>query len=512
MNRLPDELILMIFDHLGFKILTQNCRLVCKRWLYLARKVQQKELVISNEFNSTEMDFWCFDFKPISLKSLWILYPKQFWISSKLKIFDQPFKANFINLKRMKITWSGSVFDFRKMECMTNLEHLELDNVQLGEDRCLLLPKLKILKFGLWHEPLIIDSECLQVLICYQLDAIKLKKPQTLKRLDVIRSANEDLRIFSSLEFYRCVNVTILDRELMFKIPDSLKEIHLNCFHHIEVSSFPMSYEEVVSRVLGQRLRLGKKDLKIYFKNVELLDNRPFEEYEINKYTKDTLGLIHRNYEYLADHIVWLRSINYTDLMAKFNQNLPSTFFIKFPNINDVSVTNQPDFEKDHLIRFLKNCKITSLSFFKMNLDQEFLDQLPSLFPLLHSLKIEDDTKTDSNYDFLYDFERLNNLSILQLPVEHVVNFLKKLERIRFKYENKEIYISKDFYDRSLFRLEIIFSGSDCSELENYYPPFPNELPFERAAGLKLDQMKKICKNLELLSTMEDIEEELKKL
>ena len=182
MNKLPNELILIIFSYLHLIDLFRNCKLACKRWRILVNTMKQfKELVINyNEFSN---NYWHFNYRPIDSNS--ITY------CNNLK--DQSFKNHFSTLKYLKINFMDHTLGVEQLDYLSSLkclEQLDLDfNLsQLFQPKLisLRLPNLKYLRAYFYQRfpKFQIDAINLSSLDCNYLKGIELVHPQSIKSLE----------------------------------------------------------------------------------------------------------------------------------------------------------------------------------------------------------------------------------------------------------------------------------------------------------------------------------------
>ena len=274
MDGLPDEILLMIFRDLNISDLFIRCELVCKRWQWLIEGMRFKELIV---YQSDHLINASNQYK----KSKNIIFVENL-------DFLHHFKANFINLKYLKINFPTVHFDLDILNEFTGLERLDVEKVtNLNRDVKLCLPKLGTLnlqthdlKNNDQHTIVIDSSKQLKVFSCNNLSSVRIVHPASVKHLELNGIVNENLIEFTDLELLK-VNSTFSfgnSDGLIVKLPINLQKLFFYCECTAETLSNYYEMKIFFNHILEQKRMLGR-DVEIYYNGIDLENEKPFANY-----------------------------------------------------------------------------------------------------------------------------------------------------------------------------------------------------------------------------------------
>ena len=488
MDNLPLELYQAIFEFINFNDLL-NARLTCKKFNEAIKHFHVNELCfISLKKRRT---FWNYANKPAN--NLYSIndHSKLFTLNNSL------FNVQF--LRRLKIDDYGSgAIKLSLINLINKLEHLiELEITLYLEDEhsILSLPKLKALSIFVCRRSrnqfLQLNTSRLEFvkLQCYQLESIiKFSQPSSIEHLSV-EKLNENF-IENTLALFQ-----------------NLKSIFINCKH------------EEIGELLIQKSSLEKREIKVYFKNVQLLEddfNQEFISGNVFLVNLDNLNhdrqllpnfkKIMQNYERLVNCHNF-QMLNYSKQAKQMKSDLiPSNFFGKFFNIQIMHVRGAVK-DEYHLTNFIKNChNLYELKLSKSLLTNTFYSALPAISSLdnlfiyedrkkihfesfifkLHFLK---DLRTNKELhenviEKLNAFGYLNHLEFKINKIPIIVNVLKVLEFKKYRVvelNSPQPYLNgcdfdefvtwfKDFKKRTFLKKETIKTNQDNEKLiDNFF-------------------------------------------
>ena len=283
-ERLSDDLLQLIFEHLGIVELTRM-RLVCKKWKWFLDQQKITELVIKDhDFPAGD---WAHSGRPVSRAS--VVRIDLFRAQSQLfkdKLTGLPL---FVNLRRLKIS-SFAKDRFAKhlyagfFDCLRNfirLQHLELE-LDLDNQQSIVHPNLKIIyvRFVEELDYLEIRAPKLEALYCRGwFHMVKVAHPQSIKFLFSSFYAERnriDLSSFVNLETLHCNAVLNLCRIELAQFPKlrefrfSREELQPEDYHGIQ---------NFLIDLVDQKLKLQRDAFKVFFFNEEITDLGPFGDY-----------------------------------------------------------------------------------------------------------------------------------------------------------------------------------------------------------------------------------------
>ena len=421
-DQLPDLCLRRIFSCLGWRDLVR-CRAVCRLFKLYAEQTEKHELAVNLYFGGREK-YWHLTDRPIESKDeiSWTTF---------LTLNSLKFKLGEFQLKLLqqvkflcvyppnRAMYTDLLNDFKQ------LIHLEIKNnhgapIRFYGARKLELPNLRVLDLShIILDPPLLDTPKLEVLRNQEIEKLQLKYPEAIKKLESNYPDAFTMAKFKNLEVFTCHLCTAadLDGDLL-STWNHLKELNIASFlRHSDFYMYRPQYEAFSSslgHILDQRMILEREDLKIYWKNVLLLDASQLKDYD------SMTGFFNSKLKYYdLRSITYKGDVNYNDLIGLIGRP-DSDFFETFPSIHTVNVTGVVD--RDQLEWFLEKTRnLRKLTLTNTSLGQEFFDHLPNLAGLnrrLTHLQITEIPSPFTNFQFILNFDRLIEFQINLRPGE----------------------------------------------------------------------------------------------
>ena len=281
------------------------------------------------------------------------------------------------------------------IDWLVECEQLEVQGFEFGNETTFNLPRLKTLALKRVEcEQLTIDCPSLESLIIWSiLERVRYRSIEQLKYLEcnTHKALNfEPNTVFKSLESLNVNDKSYFlhsererRRELLRCMP-ALKK--LICYSNGIRRSF-------LTEIQNWKQEFGLNDLRVSVSGFEngLIIYSGNSDSSI-MLTEQYVEPVFNNYTRLVDsNCSWDVLLDYDELFANF-KILPANFFVNFPNIYCVKISNVTSYT--HLFGFLKLCP--SLDNLELNrsltkIKPEFLDLLHLLTPSLRFLMVEED-------------------------------------------------------------------------------------------------------------------------
>lgn len=457
-SKLPNELVVMIFEYLEMADVVWRCGLVSKRFQFLAHQVRFKELVIVN--GSVNFDnYWHCNFERIN--------PRRTVCERDLHFLTASFRSSFINLRKLKLDlMTGSDFDIDILSEFVRLQHLELSRLQLKEDKTICLPSARLIRIiRIDHGDrqvgkLTVNAAELRTFLCDHLGLYQLTDSRAIEHLQ-LEVGSEQLAEAPSLRVLRAFQGLKLDRNVLSKVPN-LERLHLHCpFNDDDEEELGEIDEsrEIVVHFLALKKLLRMFALKVYFNGVHLADVQSANAYFNQDFNLDELVRIQHNYEQLESTLPWMQQIFYWNLLAIFNDALPSDFFKRFNNIRSIQHAGDTETQQ-RFVAFLENCpNLSEIKLIYPNFTPAFYEQqLPELAPLLSHLSLREKKELKIDYSFIRRFKLLLTFETTQnLDMDWVLNSVaqfKILRRFAFSSGRNNVLIEKFAEDRYSLRYD----------------------------------------------------------
>lgn len=286
-DRLSDDLLQLIFEHLGIGELTRM-RLVCKKWKWFLDQQKVLELVVKD--HDFQIGDWSHTGRPVHSASV----IRMDLFRTKSQLFKERLTGLllFSNLRRLKISsfakerfakhlYAGF---FDRLRNFIRLEHLDIE-MDLDQQQSITHPNLRIIHVRFVEELdyLEINAPQLEALYCRGwFHMVKVAFPQSIKFLfssfySESNRARIDLTKFVNLERLHCNAVQNLSRIELAKF------VKLQEFKFSREELQPEDYHEIrnfLVDLVGQKLKLKRETFKVLFFNEEMTDLEPFHAYD----------------------------------------------------------------------------------------------------------------------------------------------------------------------------------------------------------------------------------------
>ena len=272
---LPNELLPFIFRNLDLLDLP-NARLTCRRWRLFVDECILDELIIAPKRCLNDRYVWWYLDEEVNLRN-----------RISILSFESSFLINLKKVKRLYIipTIHLVEFDIANLNGFTQLECLQIhyltyhnfgaiDHSQMYPLR---LPELKILSIKFLWVHLVVDAPNLQMLAVQNFDLLHLVHPLTVKHVVINDDKGYDYRSLLNVECLQVLHSDTLSYRMLNEFPN-LKAIY--CYQ-IQINDYAELDNLIyaMNNLIEQRVRSHKEHIKIYFKDKELVGNRPFDEY-----------------------------------------------------------------------------------------------------------------------------------------------------------------------------------------------------------------------------------------
>ena len=390
MDFLPPEIKLKIFNQLPIRD-SIKYRQVCKDWLVIidCLKYANLDFCVSSNERSEEKDFE----KDVDL---WILNFEKFFRSVTID-------PKFRHIKEMSAKG-----------CLPNVENLDvfinhfdgLEELYLDYDGSLMkfvlnLKFLKKLRFDCKPNQdiisiYILETPSLTHLMTGELSNVEIRYPDQIKCLGV-KNNTSNLAKFKNLEiliiidyFTERSNISKLSADLLQQLPQ-LKRVYAGC--------------NSINNKLAQTTIDKNTDLQVYYYgfriNSDLFGNFDWTM-EKNSNDVERTSFIARNYAKSIDDNPYTFSLDYTQLLKEFDQNVPNDFWGKVSKFDSIRIRNLEDEVK--ILNFLDSNKPMQVLIENSTLSRSFLEQL-SQFSFIKHLEITIDEWPAFLDDFNFDFK-----------------------------------------------------------------------------------------------------------
>lgn len=450
-DQLPDLCLRKIFSLIGLRDLV-TCRTVCSLFKCYADHVMIRELVVADYKRQCEgpLDAKCWHSTKRSIDFHNSLSRKTLFRYDLLKtVLNQHVRFLCVFLHEL----AGNCELINGFEQLLHLE-IELKAAKPSEHvwrqhrripksaaNTLTLENLRIFKFDLfssfYFDPshkIYVETPKLETFVYNNPGDLKDKLVfligSSIKRVECENPNFDLLAKFTNLEVLKCKSPNLFTQS-----PDwtsclaNLRELHFD-------APGMLCQRNMLSDMLLYKPILRSDVLKIFVHQVELTDRSLPADGE--QYSMDIINFQIKNYDLLCSPSFKPTVIRYGQLM-KLVPELNEDFFAKFPSLYRVLAfgkTDQREFEW-----FLsKMGKLLELILRNTSLDQEFMNRLPRIAPVLTCLEVSDCENPVTDFDFILQFDRLKEFKTGQ-PFKGSLQLAKRafeeLETLRnFEYED----------------------------------------------------------------------------
>lgn len=205
--------------------------------------------------------------------------------NSDLKLINN-FPLRLDSLTRLKLDGvlicrcgNKTKVDLSILNTLTALEHLELPVVN-PKKATLSLPLLRVLYIYSTgsRSGLTVDCPKLEIFGCHQdLGTIYFAHIESIKQLHVV-SVPRNLDGFTNVEVFRTNNPSSLFIRILVQL-NNLRELHLDEQKHVHVRYYKA--RKNINRLIEQKRKMKKKNLKIFFYNQLMEDGKTVGDYKI---------------------------------------------------------------------------------------------------------------------------------------------------------------------------------------------------------------------------------------
>ena len=430
MANLPIELWHLIFNRLELTDLS-SCASVSKTLYSTVKAYRVHEIAFTRR-----VDKW--------FHSTYSIYRHQVDYSMASVLKRSSF--NFDYLKRLKIGRFSSIDDLNVINKFAQLEDLDIDlkNYRNEQSRTLSLAKLQVLYlFMSEHLPYLeLDTPRLYSLCTFSLKGLEFFYPESVGCICAFRHI-EKLTMFRNLEYltitcqYNLLDYTRYDlkglKEFSLSRLKKLKQIEIYVF-----DSFLRMNSNILRKIVGNILALGKPDLKVFWMNVQITNPDLITEYlNILENGGDIAIFQIRNCEKLMDNILHnvydfngflrkLQNAGFNPRSEEFLSNLCSRYSLVR------IVVNGEVKEREILMELIERSPtLRKLEFSESGLDQSFFDRMADTARMkkglpLRSLRLKNASNVALNFNFVLRLFNLETFATDQpLSVELIFKLLK---------------------------------------------------------------------------------------
>lgn len=499
MNQLPELVLIEILKNLP--IYDQiNCRRVCKSIKAIAERIlvtRSTELVLIHELDSIPL-IWLHNNKKIDLNNS-IIVNRRFIRSSF-------FKEIFQNIQNLCIVFFSQLFENHQrgfnelINHFKKLKHLQIESLRIVPEKQLRsrefvknpiikvdfnLPNLKSLFINHPCELIALNCPNLEQLSAdanFYMDENLSSFKDSLKLLKVKLFSNDDYEM-TKLEtlYYSNSRIELEKFPKLNKINYYYRNDYSNIMSYY--SFYQKSRETILSELLGQKIVLKKKKLKIYENGVHLLANHRFGElkklcsfsadplfgssiFELelsdNELENYLMNPREFNYEHLRHFLVWTNRTSGV-LEAMKDRSIESIG----KSIVSVAIRemNNEDLKSLKMKNLLKNVRLLIIN----DMSQDQLNSLPEIVPNATEIVVKFKLSTPkfadptnylklNNFSFLTEFRCLKSLFIHQLFIS--LNLLNDiLDECKF-FAYLKVTFGGHYVVQSEMRLKKLFTGS----------------------------------------------------
>lgn len=425
MDRLAPELLSMILSHVPFGE-RAHLRLVNKFWRDVIDGLKVNRLVLIDRDWSVFNKLWFHTNARNTLNDPGLL------VSDLTKLPEKLVNSTLCNLRLLFIDLSNTPCANNFLNQFKQLEELNVfGHASTPSNWTLDLPRLRILSIRCdWDKRsdnmrIKLQTPCLIAFRCLSLSAYQFAFPERLTHLAELSVELSSIVKFVNLQCFYCSTIEFYE-PVLDRLP-KLQEVH-------SVDSVDTLYE-----LDEERIRLGRADLKLYGRGIELADytaneiNLDLDEFEAAYYMLIKTGDLpfyspQFKFGPMAD--LWIRNYG----------GFPARFFDKFENIRCIQVAYQVD--ELSFVQFIGNCRnLNSICFSHPN-SEDLKRQLARLQPTITCLELADIPSVDCLLKFKY-------LMTLKLKKEPDSN-----EKIRFVGQFFSLFAQLRYLQRVLIMLD----------------------------------------------------------
>ena len=479
-----------LFGYLPWKELVA-CSQVNKRWHFIYAAFKLQRLAIGYALENKLCKWYDTNQK----------IPEQQWCDFEMlsHLAEKPLLSN---LKYLALC--GKSFDLNKLNHFRQLVHLEIKvENNSSQEVHLSLPRLKVLAFN-YRNPngaVSIDCPLLSTLVYrgYHSNRLKVKQPETIRKLETKMSNPSWLAAFKNVECLVAEEFEVINKDTLISLP-RLKEL----YYHKSIDSIGrhMYYYEfknwlgtvsLLKRTLNEFLakaeELRGSDFRFRFAGL-LLTNVKVDEIDLGVQVGEASGrdlcieyVYMKNYHLIETGALhFVNQVDYNRLLRYATGEFPRCFSQKFTGIYWVKATAKVR-DPDHILWFLKSLRFLSrLELKATGFSQDFYDQLPASAPSLNDLYLgEEHCVNELNIDFIRKLSRLSQLKINSaLSLESLPLLFRSAGRLQegdFCFRSRDEYFwiwkEKESKEWNCFKgYQLIFENEDPTKIVNFFKSF----------------------------------------
>lgn len=369
----------------------------------------------------------------------------RFCLSHNLRrrFIDLPiFKLNQLKYLKINSYIGYTNFRFSDLSRFHQLEVLDMKVHSLKmDDEQLNLPNLRTFSL-ISHDLISIKIDCPKLeKVRYNkfINLFEFKNYETIKHLEIEIYVDGHVDLFKNLEVLYLTKGHHLNKDIL-KILPNLNQLHLHT--PVDLRNVPtINNLLIIDNVLIQRSQLKRDDLKIFFLDIEIMNETDLDRFNFSKSKLEIL--IERFSSLFSAH--WIMSIDYNHLIniPSVNESIHSNlFFTKFNNIQLIRNRGSID-DQNFFINFVSKClNLNQIDLEYSDLNAEFYHQLYLIAPSLSILKFKEATDLNIDSNFILKLRLLRKFETNQsFQMKSMLSILKRLyfiERIVF-YNKKKI-------------------------------------------------------------------------
>lgn len=306
------------------------------------------------------------------------------------------------NLKQLSIGRLDLVL-VERLNHLTSLRQLEVDNFMLDKQHTLRLPNLEILSVE-WmaHQLKLETSKLSSFRSGVTLDQFEFVYPESVTCL-ALNEYQPETRQFVNLRICYFGLTSKNEYCTIHKIPADLLNFlpQLDQIHLRDICK-----KSLIPSLLSSKNKLKRSNLKLYYCGLPIDTTRemgqylePEDDYLLHFNSDKKFDLVLDGYSELASILPFNTLVNFSDLVRRFDGQIENGLFRRFVNIQEV-VVGEPIGDQKLFIWFPKQCKcLLDLELKRAGLNQiTFYNRLPIHFPYLEQLKIEEEHELDLNF------------------------------------------------------------------------------------------------------------------
>lgn len=271
-TKLPNELIVFIFDFLSFRTLIK-CRPVCKRWKTLVDSFKYRgDLAIA----PPTVQHWFHTGEPIEAN-----FVHYFLVESLTE--SVPF--NLTRLRRLIIHGLDSNKFEDLSESATNLTHLEIGSTRLSPlPTRLKLAKLEVLLLAFSGQTkgsrLLINCPKLKTFsFNCQLKSIRISNPESLEHFEFYGIGQIDWKVFTKLKTLYFTSAESIGHDILRQLPN----LELLVYGRKDRSFLAWAIGDFIDHLVEEKKRLLRSDLRVVFVETPIAQDSQFIDYNFEQ-------------------------------------------------------------------------------------------------------------------------------------------------------------------------------------------------------------------------------------